>query len=105
MPDHVHLVVEGTDAEAGLAKFIRHVKQLSGYEYRRLTGFRLWQESYHDRTLRSDESLPDLIGYVIANPVRAGLAKVPEEYPHWGSGVWSREELLDYVSCEKEPRV
>ena len=72
---------------------VRLAKQLSGHEYRRVTGGRLWQESYFDRTLRSDESLPDSIAYVIANPVRAGLAVKPEDYPHWGSGMWSREEL------------
>jgi hypothetical protein len=31
--------------------------------------------------LRSSESLDAKIAYILANPVRAGLANVPENYP------------------------
>jgi putative transposase len=105
MPDHLHAVVEGLTRAARLPRFVRLAKQLSGYRYRQLTGRRLWQESYFDRTLRVDEALPDCIYYIIANPVRAGLVTAPTQYPHWGSGKYSREELLEFIAIECLPRV
>ena len=60
----------------------------------------LWQRSYFDRTLRREDALPQLIGYVIANPVRAGLTQRTGDYPHWGSEVWTREDLLEFLADE-----
>jgi hypothetical protein len=34
----------------------------------------------------------------VKNPVRAGLVSSPLDYPFWGSLVYSREELLAYIS-------
>jgi len=33
--------------------------------------------------------------YILANPVRAGLVTSVADYPFWGSGVWSRAELIE----------
>jgi hypothetical protein len=35
--------------------------------------------------------------YIVENPVRARLVTDPLDYPHWGSSMCSREELLEYV--------
>ncbi len=32
--------------------------------------------------------------YILENPVRAGLARTVDEYPHVGSEVWSIAEML-----------
>jgi len=58
---------------------------------------RLWQEGYYEHVVRKDEVLPELVGYILRNPVRAGLVADPTEYPYWGSQVYSREELREYV--------
>ena len=104
MPDHVHAVVHGLTETADLHRFVRLAKQRSGYVVRRTTGRRLWQSSYFDRTLRLDESLADIVRYVINNPVRAGSVDAPAKYPHWGSEVYSREEIEDFVGSHV-PRV
>lgn len=103
MPDHVHAVVEGTEKRSDLQRFVRLAKQRSGYLFVRATGEPLWQTSYFDRALRRDEVLADVVRYVIGNPVRAGLVARPADYPHWDSGVWTRDQILDFVGGD--PRV
>jgi len=94
MPDHVHLIVEGGDERADLRRFVQHAKQATGYAYRRRTSRRLWQRRYYERVIRDDEGTRAYVRYLLGNPVRAGLARVPRDYPFVGSGVWTIDELL-----------
>ncbi len=97
MPDHVHLLVEGTQDRSDLCRFVRTAKRQSSYAYARTHGAALWQEGYHDRVLRQADDARALARYILNNPVRAGLARSPEEYPHLGSDVWLLRELLDSI--------
>jgi putative transposase len=99
MPDHVHLVVTGLSEASDLQRFVHRAKQKSGFAFARAVGERLWQESYFDRTIRSEESLPDIVKYIIENPLRAGLVATLQEYPHWGSQVYGREQLLAFIAA------
>ncbi len=105
MPDHLHAVVAGGSEHAALPRFVRLAKQRAGFQFIRRTGQRLWQDSYFDRTLRREEALGDVIGYVIRNPIRAGLVDAPMVYPFWGSEVCPRDEVLEFVAIEPRPRV
>ena len=97
MPDHAHLLVEGTAPTSDLRRFVKRAKQRTGQMHRRLAGRPLWQEGYYDRVLRADEQSIAVARYIIANPVRAGLVSSPEEYPLLGSDVWSLRELLGSI--------
>jgi putative transposase len=79
MPDHVHLIVEG--------RF----------------GVQLWQRYGYERVIRDDAELALTIGYLLGNPVSAGLADHPSKYPYIGSDRYTIEELL--AICEYETRV
>jgi REP element-mobilizing transposase RayT len=46
MPDHVHLLLEGTAETADLAEAIRAWKQRTGFDWKQRTGARLWQEGF-----------------------------------------------------------
>jgi len=105
MLDHVHLVVVGKNARAELRPFVGLAKQRSGYEFARLRRERLWQPSFFDRTIRSNEDVAEIVAYVIRNPVRARLVQDPADYPHWGSQAYSREEILAFVGSSPERRV
>lgn len=95
MPDHVHLLVEGLTLQSDLRRFVRIGKQLSGYSYSKATGgHRLWQEGFHDRSLRRDDDLRKAAKYIIENPVRAGLAASPQDYKYCGSDVWPIADIL-----------
>ena len=98
MPDHVHFLFEGTDANSSPVQLVSRAKQASGFAYAKLHGSRLWQKTSWDRVLRSDEDTPTVVQYILNNPVRAGLVERALDYPFSGSGVCTREELFEWVA-------
>ena len=98
MPDHVHLVVQGTRADADLQAFVSSFKQRSGFDHARTTYMRLWQPGYHDHVLRQEESVLTTIAYVLNNPVRAGIVQRPEDYRWSGSDQYTMDELLTDIA-------
>jgi putative transposase len=97
MPDHLHLLVAGERDDADLKRFAKYAKQYSGFYFRQSTGLPLWQRYGFERVLRNEEATPSVARYTIANPVRAGIVRSPADYPFWGSFVYSREALLEYI--------
>jgi hypothetical protein len=81
MPDHLHALVVGRNDAADLIRFVQHFKQVTAFDFKRKSGLRLWQQSFYDRALRVEEDLADVAAYILANPVRAGLAAQPDDYP------------------------
>jgi len=98
MPDHLHLLVEGTSTTSSLREFVRVFKQRSAYHWRRTSGGELWQRSYFEHVLREDEETISVARYVLANPLRAGLVEKIEDYPFVGSMTLSVADLLYSVS-------
>jgi len=98
MPDHLHLLV-GSEETCDLLRFVKAFKQKTGYWFKHgasaggvkasptVVGA-LWQRSFHDHIVRSDESLRALAEYVFDNPVEAGLAEERGQYRWAGSLVW-----------------
>jgi putative transposase len=97
MPDHLHFLLTGQNPVSDAHRFVCRAKQHSAYAFRRRSGERLWQEGYFDRVLRNEGTTAGVIRYIIDNPVRARLVESPGDYPHWGSSVWRREEILEFV--------
>ena len=104
MPDHLHAIVIVHAETATLERFVRAAKQRSGYAFKQMTGRRLWQESYFDRTIRNVQELPELVEYMIRNPIRTRFVDDPVDYPFWGSERYSREELLEFVMSGRRGR-
>ena len=100
MPDHLHVLAEGSCPDADIAVFASRFKQASGYVYRRRRHDtqHLWQEGYYDRVLREEDDALKVARYVIGNPVRAGLCADVREYPYIGSERYSIEELVDSLA-------
>jgi REP element-mobilizing transposase RayT len=96
MPDHVHAVVGGQTDAADLRRFVKGMKQSTGFYFKKECGCRLWQRYGFERILRDDESTIDVMRYVLANPVRAGLVARVHDYPFIGSSGYTREQLLDF---------
>lgn len=101
MPDHAHLLVDGDREDADLERFVKLAKQKTGYWFKREHQAALWQEGYYDRVLRDDESTESVVYYIIANPLRKGLVTDITDYPFWGSGRWTREELLASLDLKR----
>jgi len=94
MPDHLHLLVEGVAEGPDFRAFLKSAKQYSGYYFRQQFDSRLWQRYGYEHVLRDDIERATTIRYMLDNPVIAGLAKEPAEYPFLGSDCYSVEELL-----------
>jgi putative transposase len=94
MPDHFHVLIEGTSDDADLQEFVRIWKQQTSFDVKRDFGVKLWQRGYYEHILRGDESLEKVARYILENPVRKGLVQSPDEYPYLGSFVTTVEDLM-----------
>jgi len=100
MPDHFHGLFEATREDCNMMKFADMFKQRSGFAHKTATRRTLWQKGYVDRILRHDEATLDVVAYIVANPVRAGVCSSPREYSYLGSTAYSMDDLLDAIaSC------
>jgi putative transposase len=81
MPDHLHVLAQGLSETSDLLRFVQRLKQRTGYEYRKLTGGSLWQQSFYDRVLRKDEDLGVVADYILGNPTSASLWQDALDYP------------------------
>jgi putative transposase len=97
MPDHFHALVTGIAETSHLRRFIERFRQRSGFRYRQAFGTRLWQEGYFDRSLRREDDTFEVVSYVMANPVRAGLCTTAVDYPFIGSSRYSLKEIATYA--------
>jgi putative transposase len=84
MPDHLHLLIEG-DETSSLRNYMQRFKQVSSYIYKKQYSQRLWQRSYYDHVLRKEQSVKEVAGYIVENPVRKGIVTEYNKYPFAGS--------------------
>ena len=84
MPNHVHLLVQGTTDAANVVRLVQRCKQKPGFEYKRETGNQLWLPSFYDRILRRGDDAVEIAAYILANPVRAGLMSDGDAWPFSG---------------------
>jgi REP element-mobilizing transposase RayT len=94
MPDHLHLLTNGTEDDADMLRFVSAFKQESAFTFKQRTGTRLWQKKYHDHILRADEWWESVACYIWNNPVRKGLCKRAEDWPYSGSFTMDWRKLL-----------
>lgn len=90
MPDHLHWLVV-LQPGADLSALMRRVKGESsrrlgaylwaGKDAPRIGG--IWQDGFHDRALRREDDIQQVARYLVANPLRAGLATAIGDYPLW----------------------
>lgn len=88
MPDHAHWLVQlGEDDPLSLV--VNRIKSASARMANLVLQRRgaLWEPAYHDHCLRREEDLRSVARYMIANPLRAGLARWVGDYPFWNA-VW-----------------
>jgi len=94
MPDHVHILLHASSERADLPAFMKRFKQVTGFAYKQHSRQVLWQNGYHDRILRDDESSESTARYILENPIRAGLTTAWGEYPYAWSDVYDLEALF-----------
>ena len=84
MPDHLHIAlspVGGCSIPQVLQSFKSYTTKLAWQQG--IPG-RLWHRSYYDHVARRDEDLLAVCDYILANPVRKGLASEAADWPYSG---------------------
>ena len=78
MPDHLHWLMQ-LGASVPLSACVHGVKSMTS----RQLGRSIWQAGFHDRAMRREDDLKAIARYIVANPLRTGLATDLASYPHW----------------------
>jgi putative transposase len=84
MSNHFHLLVT---PRVPSPKWLGPLKGFTGHEAVRMLGLNtgpFWQDESYDHLIRNDEECARVKHYIEWNPVKAGLASLPEEFP-WSS--------------------
>jgi putative transposase len=84
MPNHVHLLITPL---IPIPKLMQSLKSFTGAEANRILGRggqSFWQPESYDRLTRNQHEFHRIAHYIEMNPVKAGLAAVPESFP-WSS--------------------
>lgn len=104
MPDHLHLLIEGTSDDSNGKRFITLFKRCSGSYYSQERQETLWRRYGFEHVLGDDETTLEVVRYIFGNPVRAGLVKTVEEYPYVGSLAPEVEQLIEAGHDRDEAR-
>ena len=106
MPNHIHLLVHAGDLDLGESlgalkrpfghRALRWLEERMPATYKDLaatdhgkTAHRFWQAGGgYDRNVFTDNAVRKAMEYIHNNPVRAGLARLPEEYPWSSARFW-----------------
>jgi REP element-mobilizing transposase RayT len=91
MANHVHCLLT---PRWQLSKITQGIKGYTAHAINRLqneSGRKFWVDESYDHWVRDEDELMRIIWYIENNPVKAGLCRLPEEWP-WSSarfrGVW-----------------
>lgn len=87
MPDHVHWLMQPLPKSNGeywsLSSILHSVKSYSSKQIPKVMNHQgiVWQDERFDRIMRNEKEFLNTWQYIQLNPVKANLAKTPEEYP------------------------
>ena len=88
IPDHFHLLIT---PEESLERAMQLIKGGFSYRARKELNFTgdIWQPSYYDRRVRDLEEYVSFREYIRRNPIKQGLALLPEESRRPPTPAWS----------------
>jgi putative transposase len=95
MPDHLHVMLQGTADTADLWQAIVAFKQRSGFWLGQRRPEVGWQKDFYDHIVRKNEDLGAQVRYIADNPVRRGLVADWRQYPHTGAIGIQLEEVIN----------
>lgn len=81
MPDHLHILLT---PQGSLERSVQNIK--GGFSFRAKRAFDwsedIWQTGFSDHRIRDLDDWAQHIGYIMRNPVKAGLCENSNEYPY-----------------------
>jgi putative transposase len=83
MPDHLHLLLTPS-GDTSLEKAMQFIKGGSSREIHRQRDrkMQIWHSGFHEESVRNELDYLAKIEYIHMNPVRAGLAEKPGDWPY-----------------------
>jgi len=82
MPDHLHWLMQ-LNGDVTLQRVVKNIKSQSA----KAIGKPIGQAGYCNHAIREDEDIQNIVRYIVANPIRAGLVSKVSDYPHWNA-IW-----------------
>ena len=76
MPDHIHLLISFPHGEKPIQTVVSKWKEWTAKKLSIK-----WERNFFEHRLRKEESVREKADYILANPVRAGLASCAEDWP------------------------
>ena len=84
MPNHVHLLILPRVPIPVLMRWLKGSTARSANRILGRTGRPFWQDESFDHWVRNEREFHRIVAYIEENPVSAGLAATPEDWP-WSS--------------------
>ena len=83
MRDHVHLLIT-VAGDMSIERAVQMIKGGFSYRAKKELGYsgEVWQRGFSDVQVKDETSLIAHRSYIYENPVKAGLAIRPDEYPY-----------------------
>jgi putative transposase len=102
MPDHLHLLLT-LSGDMSLEKAMQFIKGGYSFRLRRELGFsgEVWQRGFSDHRVHDGRSFDDHRRYIAFNPVKAGLASAPGEFPWLFSNLARRKAAQRTASVQE----
>lgn len=89
MPDHCHIVLQGTSEDSSVLNAMYGFKRKTGYWFSTNRPDVQWQKDFHDHIIRDDKDISRHIDYILYNPVRKGYVDDWKKYPFRGSSIYN----------------
>ena len=87
MPNHVHMLVTPRISPVHLLKSLKGSTARDANRVLGRTGEPFWQKESYDHWVRNRSEFEKIRAYIETNPVKAGLAADPTQYPWSSAGV------------------
>lgn len=94
MPNHVHLLITPLVSTSKLLNSLKSATARQSNLLLQRTGQPFWQDESYDHSVRDREQSQRIRDYIENNPVVAGLATTPEQYP------WSSKAACDAAAAQ-----
>ena len=104
LPGRLVMLIRGKEDAAEMKKFLAAFRQASGTPPAPEAGPPLWSKKYLERVLRKTEENRDIARMIFDLPVKEGLARRGEEYPHMGSFVVVKKGREDQPGAADRPQ-
>jgi putative transposase len=98
MPDHFHALITPAP-DVSLEKAIQFIK--GGFSFRLRSKRDVWERSFNESQILTEEKFMGCLHYIEENPVRRGLASMPQEYPFGSAACGPLDPMPGHLRADK----